>query len=315
MAITPQAIKDQEFQVKLRGYDTVEVKAYLELIAEEFFELLEQVRQQVDDLEVIAEERDTLKAENENLTNELANVQDSSVEVETESAEREAEFTTLQKEIDGLKGDIGTLEAQISGKDQEIAEAHTKIKRKEEAVEHEKERNEKLTRRLDDLEKQNEELRSEEMDFKSTLVAAQQFTNELKKKSEQEARDVVDKAKADAEQVRQNTFAELAKYPAEIERLKGRKRRVRDDLEQTLKLCLENLDIFKNDDDEEDYGELFRKLQEEGKIPEEEGDWSDGDNELESLNVDFDLPSSSDDNDEETFSMKDEFDDSREDIS
>lgn len=30
MAITPQAIKDQEFQVKFRGYDTVEVKAYLE---------------------------------------------------------------------------------------------------------------------------------------------------------------------------------------------------------------------------------------------------------------------------------------------
>ena len=314
MAITPQAIKDQEFQVKLRGYDTVEVKAYLELIAEEFFELLEQVRQQVDDLEVIAEERDTLKAENQKLENDLANVQDSSAEVKTESAEREAEFTALQNEIDSLKGDISTLEAQISGKDQEIAEAHTNIKRKEEAAELEKERNEKLTRRLDDLEKQNEELRSEEMDFKSTLVAAQQFTNELKKKSEQEARNVVDKARADAEQIRQNTFAELAKYPAEIERLKARKRMVRDDLEQTLKLCLENLDIFRNDDDEEDYGELFRKLQEEGRIPEAESNWSDEGDDLESLNVDFDLPSSSDDQDEETFSMKDELDNSGEDI-
>ena len=44
MSITPQAIKDQEFQVKFRGYDAIEVKAYLELLAEEFFELHEQIR-------------------------------------------------------------------------------------------------------------------------------------------------------------------------------------------------------------------------------------------------------------------------------
>lgn len=314
MAITPQAIKDQEFQVKLRGYDTVEVKAYLELIAEEFFELLEQVRQQVDDLEVIAEERDTLKGEAQKLENELATIQNSSAEVKTESAEREAEFNALQDEIERLKADITSLEAQVSGKDQEIAEAQTRIKRKEDAVELEKERNEKLTRRLDDLEKQNEELRSEEMDFKSTLVAAQQFTNELKKKSEQEARDIVDKAKADAEQIRQDTFAELAKYPAEIERLKARKRQVRDDLEQTLKVCLENLDIFRSDDDDEDYGELFRKLQDEDRVSEAEGEWAEEGDDLDSLNVDFDLPTSRDDHGDETFSMKNELDDSGDDI-
>ena len=313
MAITPQAIKDQEFQVKLRGYDTVEVKAYLELIAEEFFEVLEQVRQQVDDLEGIAEERDALKAEAQRLEEELAVFQDSTAEISTETAEREAEFTALKDEIDRLKSDIGTLETQVSGKDQEIAEAHTRIKRQEEAAEQESERNEKLTHRLNVLEKQNEELRSEEMDFKSTLVAAQQFTNELKKKSEQEARSVVEKAKADAERIRQDTFAELAKYPAEIERLKARKREVRDDLEQTLKLCLENLDIFQSDDDDEDYGELFRKLQEEGKIPEVKEVWGDENDDLDNLNVDFDLPSSAGDQGEETFSMKGEFDNSGED--
>ena len=313
MAITPQAIKDQEFQVKLRGYDTVEVKAYLELIAEEFFEVLEQVRQQVDDLEGIAEERDALKAEAQRLEEELAVFQDSTAEISTETAEREAEFTALKDEIDRLKSDIGTLETQVSGKDQEIAEAHTRIKRQEEAAEQERERNEKLTHRLNVLEKQNEELRSEEMDFKSTLVAAQQFTNELKKKSEQEARSVVEKAKADAERIRQDTFAELAKYPAEIERLKARKREVRDDLEQTLKLCLENLDIFQSDDDDEDYGELFRKLQEEGKIPEVKEVWGDENDDLDNLNVDFDLPSSAGDQGEETFSMKGEFDNSGED--
>ena len=60
MAITPQAIKDQEFQVKFRGYDAIEVKAYLELIAEEFFELFEQVRKQVEDIEGLVEEKEEL---------------------------------------------------------------------------------------------------------------------------------------------------------------------------------------------------------------------------------------------------------------
>lgn len=306
MAITPQAIKDQEFQVKLRGYDTVEVKAYLELIAEEFFELLEQVRQQIDDLEVIVEERDTFQAEKNRLQEELANIQSSSAEIQSESAERDGKFVAMQDEISKLKTDIAMLEAQNSGRDQEIADANTRVKQKEEAIETEKERNEKLGRRIEDLEKQNEELRSEELSFKSTLVAAQQFTTELKKKSEAEAREVVDKAKADAEQLRQDTFAELASYPAEIERLKNLRNKVRDDLEEVLKLCLDNLDIFRESDDEEDFGELFRKLQEEGGVLGLDRDGTDDNVDLDSLDMDFDLPSSAELTEGETFSMKED---------
>ena len=60
MAITPQAIKDQEFRVKLRGYDTIEVKAYLELIADEFFEMFEQAKQQTDYIDGLIEEKEEL---------------------------------------------------------------------------------------------------------------------------------------------------------------------------------------------------------------------------------------------------------------
>jgi DivIVA domain-containing protein len=49
--LTPQAIKDQDFQIKFRGYDSIEVKAYLELLAEDFFELTEQNRLQAEELE------------------------------------------------------------------------------------------------------------------------------------------------------------------------------------------------------------------------------------------------------------------------
>ena len=50
--LTPQSIKDQEFQTKFRGYEPIEVKAYLELLAEDFFELTEKNRVQAEEIEV-----------------------------------------------------------------------------------------------------------------------------------------------------------------------------------------------------------------------------------------------------------------------
>ena len=302
MAITPQAIKDQEFQVKLRGYDTVEVKAYLELIAEEFFELLEQVRQQVDDLDVIVEERDALRGERDRLQNELASIRDSSEEIKSESAQRDSRLVALQDEIAKLKTDIVTLETQNSGKDQDLAAAETRIKKSLDALEVEKERNDKLNRRLQDLEKQNEELRSEELSFKSTLVAAQQFTADLKEKSEQEAKEIVDKARADADQLRQDTAAELASYPAEIERLKNLRNKVREDLEGLLRSALQKLEVFKETEGENDFGELYEKTQVEGASPNNTEESVD----LESLDMNFDLSESGEFDEGETFSMKDD---------
>lgn len=310
MAITPQAIKDQEFLVKFRGYDPVEVKAYLELIAEEFFELLEQVRHQVDELDVIVEERDMLQAEKIKLQDELDESRGSSEEIKTESAQRDDEVASLQAEIEKLKKEVKSSERQCSGRDQELAEAQTVMKKQEEALRREKERNDKLNDRIDELEKQNQKLRSEELSFKSTLVAAQQFTTELKQKSEREARRIVQNAREEAEQLRQDTFAELAKYPAEIERLKKRRSKVRDELEAVLTLSLENLDIFKDEDEDESYGELFQKIElgdsaamvnnhdsDKGR-EEENGD------ELNDININFDLTEATGEREENAFFLK-----------
>jgi len=57
MAITPQAIKDQEFRVKFRGYDEIEVKAYLELIAEEFLNSSSRSDSRLRDIEVCSKKR------------------------------------------------------------------------------------------------------------------------------------------------------------------------------------------------------------------------------------------------------------------
>ena len=303
MAITPQAIKDQEFQVKFRGYDTVEVKAYLELIAEEFFELLEQVRQQVDELDIIVEERDGLLREKKALEVELSSTQGSSLKIETEAGKRDFEVAEMQTRISEMTSEIAALKEEVQLKEESILEAKGEYRQEKAECQTEKDRVGRLLTKIEELEQQNEQLRSEELDFKSTLVAAQKFTNEMKKKSETESRLIINKAKDEAEQLRQETYAELSKYPAEIDRLKARRKEVREDIEAVLKLAMENLEIFK-EQEKEDYGELYRKIMAMGN---EKAVSSDN---LDDIDVSFDFDDAEDASIGDVFTLVDEDSDS-----
>lgn len=284
MAITPQTIKDQEFQIKFRGYDTVEVKAYHDLIAEEFFDLFEQVREQKDELDLILDERNDLLAEKTDLERQLSALHGDSEEIRSECVERDNELLSLRREIDQLKEHVVSLEEQLLQKDEASLVLEDQLKDREAECRSERERGEKLQQKIDALEMKNEQLRSEEIDFKSTLVAAQKFTSDLKLKSEEEAQAIVQAARDEAEQLRQETFSELAKYPAEIERLKEQRGRVRDELEQILRQYLAKLEMFDHKEDEEDYGELFQKL-----VFDEEGEPSL--DEFDGMKMDFSLVS------------------------
>ncbi len=281
MAITPQGIKDQEFQVKFRGYDTVEVKAYLELIAEEFFELLEQVRQQVDELDIIVKERDALLAEKRSLEDDLVVSSGSSDKIEHVFAKKDSEIQKLKKEIAALRRTVLSLKSDLATKEKDVDEVRKQCEKKASDHEAEKKRVIKLMNKINDLEKENQGLRSDEMDFKSTLVAAQQFTNELKRKSELEARTIVEKAKREAEKLRTDTQKELDRYPAEIERLKQRRTQVRDELEAVLNRCIESLEMF-GEYKEEDYSDLYQKI-----VVDE--DSAKGDDNLNSIETTLDL--------------------------
>jgi hypothetical protein len=105
----------------------------------------------------------------------------------------------------------------------------------------------------------------------------------MKKSSEDEAHEIIEKARGEAERLRQDTFQELARYPKEIERLKMKRNQVREDLRTVLNICLENLDIFKDDEeDEEDYSDLFQSMvvSDDGTVNEDE---------LAKLNMELDL--------------------------
>jgi DivIVA domain-containing protein len=290
MAITPQAIKDQEFQVKFRGFDAIEVKAYLELIAEEFFELFERVRKQVEEIEELGQEKEELIGRNESLQRDISTQQGKYDQVKAELSLKSEGNSALVQEIADLKARITDLEKELGQREEDLSAAKMEIQVKEAMVENGQKEKLELNTRFVALEKQWQEQKNIDIDFKETILAAQHFSRDLKKRSEEEAGQILEKARAEAEKMRSDTYNELARFPKEIERLKIKRDQVREDLKTVLTLCLENLDIFSNDkpaEQEEDYSDLFQSVtvSDDGTVSNEE---------MAILDMDLDLPASFD---------------------
>lgn len=274
MAITPQAIKDQEFQVKFRGFDALEVKDYLGTIADEFFELFEQVRQHDEEMERLEGEKQDLLDRLESLEKDNAALMEQNDRVTDDLAKSDERVVELGKELDDLKEQRSSWEEEKKALEEELDAAREQIAAQEERAENERKEKEKIGDLLAETEGKWAEQKSAEMDFKETLLAAQKFSREMRKDSEDEARRIKDQARKDAEKLRQETFEELARYPKEIERLRMRRNQVREDLRTVLSICLENLEIFDDgkDDDGEDLSELFQSVvvSDDGMIDREE---------------------------------------------
>jgi DivIVA domain-containing protein len=288
MAITPQAIKDQEFQIKFRGFDAIEVKAYLELIAEEFFELFDRVRKQGEEIVELDQQKEELIGRNASLQRDMSVQQGKYDQVKAELEQKTTRNTALLQEIADLKIRITDLEKELGQKEEDLSAAEAHIKAKNELVENGQKEKMELDARFMALEKQWQEQKNIEIDFRETLLVAQQFSKDLKKRTEEEAEAILEKARADAEKLRNDTYNELARFPKEIERLKIKRNQVRDDLKTVLTLCLENLDIFTDDkpeEQEEDYSDLFQSVtvSEDGTVSSEE---------MAILDMDLDLPAS-----------------------
>lgn len=273
MSITPQAIKDQEFQVKFRGYDTIEVKAYLELLAEEFFELHEMRRRQEDDFAELHEEAQALKQERETLLEEGRQREQHS-EVSVRQLQQTDEI------INGLRQTITALEKKVGSAEQEKALQQEAWERQETELRREIERYrsslddkqhaasessgeiEKLRGQVALLEGQIVELKKEEVDFKTALVAAQRFADDVRKRAQEEADQIMAQALDEVDTFRRESEKELARLPVEIDKLKLQKVKVRDDLKAVLTSYLEQLDIGYDGTpaDDDDLSELFQSI-------------------------------------------------------
>ena len=286
MSLTPQAIKDQEFQVKFRGYDAIEVKAYLELLAEEFFELHEQMRKKAEEFDILTSEKENLAAEILSLQEDLQKQKELVDRSQDETVRKNNEFLAMQKEV-------RELQAQLEGSRKEIELAKEVVDAVEKRMKSEQEKatqrlaeereaaearinehkdraqqlvveNERLLHQLQMVEQQNAELKKGEMDFKSTIVAAQKFSDDLRKRTEEEAQSMMARAKQDVENFRRKAQEELSRLPLEIENLHKKRVEIREDLRRQLHGYLGSLDTFSESQDAEqdrDLMELFQSIQ------------------------------------------------------
>jgi DivIVA domain-containing protein len=285
--LTPQAIKDQEFQVKFRGYDAIEVKAYLELLAEDFFELNEQNRVQTEEIETLQAEREALEREKESLAGEVKlsreNADGIQSEIEKNYKHKDQEIDDLRKQLAAAHAMITSLESDNRRQSEKITELEVKLAGGQGATIQEHAENEKLRAKIASLEEQNHELKQQGLDFKTTILAAQKFADNLRQTSEVEAQQLMTQARAEVENFRNEANVELARLPKEIEALNQKKTKVRDELRAMLHSYLEALDVFSTADapaKEDDLSDLFESI----RIP--DGESVDPDD-IESINMDL----------------------------
>lgn len=265
--LTPQAIKDQDFQIKFRGYDAIEVKAYLELLAEDFFELTEQNRLHGEEIESLKTELEFLQREKDTLATEVRLSQENAEGIQSQIDQgykhKDQEISDLRAQNEGARASVVTLE-------EENLALHGKVKQFEDKLAgsagesiHEKAEIEKLRAKLALLEEQNSELKQQGFDFKTTILAAQKFSDSLRQSSEEEAQRIMEKARDDVHKFRTEANAELSRLPKEIEKLNQQKNKVREDLRSMLHSYLEALEIFpgqESTEKEEDLSDLFESI-------------------------------------------------------
>lgn len=251
MAVTPQLIKDQEFQIKFRGCDPLEVRDYLETIADEFFELQQQCKEQSEELEALRKDRETAKDYTGSLETDMEFTRKISEELKDGCARKEEKVRELTREVEELQLRIADMEQENAERDEEVSEANARIDEAEAAlkvVEMEKNR---LQNKLEILQQQNSDLKKEEVDFKATLAAAQQFAEDLKEKSRIRAAEMIAEAESEINRIRDEAHEELERLPREIDALKKKKGEVKEDLKSTLTSYLETIEVFYPDDGEE----------------------------------------------------------------
>ncbi len=244
MAITPQLIKDQEFEVKFRGWDPLEVRDYLEQVADEFFELQERCAEQLEELETLRNSKENSEDYTGSLEADMEVTRKLSAELKESCTQKDATIQELNKEIEELQLRIADMEQEDTEHAEEVSTMEAMLEEIEETLKKSEVEKTALKSKIEILKEQNDELKKDEVDFKSTLASAQRFAEELKEKSKTEAEEMIAGAHAEIEKIRSDAREELERLPREIDILQKKKGEVRADLKATLEGYLETIDVF-----------------------------------------------------------------------
>jgi chromosome segregation ATPase len=229
---------------------------------------------QAEEIETLLAEQESLQRGKEALIAEMKisqeNAEGIQSEIQNRYKQKDQEIADLTEKLESVSASLASLEEQNEAYRQKISEMEAKLAGdKGESLQGQAEI-EKLRGRISLLEEQNRELKQEGTDFKTTILAAQKFADNLRQTSQEDARKIMDEARAEIERFRTAAEAELARLPIEIEELNKKKIQVRKELETTLYAYLEALEEPKPSDDggekEDDLADLFQSIQ----IPDDE---------------------------------------------
>jgi cell division initiation protein len=102
MRLTPLDIEQRGFKIRFRGFDTKEVQGFLELIADEFKRLMDEVNSLKEALSNKVKEIEAYKREEESLKESVVNAQNIIKEMKG-NAEKEAQLIVSEAELKAEK--------------------------------------------------------------------------------------------------------------------------------------------------------------------------------------------------------------------
>ena len=97
--LSPLDIKKQEFSRAFRGYDVVEVRSFLETVAEEFEKVSENLRNQTAEISALKSELTTYQRIDQNMKEALVNAQETLRDAR-EGSKREADLIMKEAELE-----------------------------------------------------------------------------------------------------------------------------------------------------------------------------------------------------------------------
>lgn len=242
MTITPQNIKDTEFRTKMRGYDVVEVRTFLERIAEEYLGHIEQEKDRERRISELRDENDRLLAENEGWANEVARSREANEQLTEEHRLQKEQYEKQKRKIKTCQLTIDRLQQENLDILSKFGLVQKRLKGMKTIVVKERTLNKKMLNKIHSLESQNEQAKKEEAYLKKTLAAANKFSEDLIQKSEQQASDIFNSTRREIERLRSEAKEELAYFPTEIKRMKEEYDMVRNQLRTIVSQYLESLD-------------------------------------------------------------------------
>lgn len=242
MTVTPQSIRDSEFQVKLRGYDQAEVREYLERIAEEYLRLIEHLDKREQSVKVLSRDNNKLREKSTSWKQDIVDARKAVDEIKNDCRQEKEQCEKQKQELKTLRKTVSQLEGEKRTTIKKLIFADTHIKKLKAGILQEQSRKKKLLQRIVLLEKENKDLQKEDNELKKTLATAQKFSEGMIQESEKQASEVLNRARFEIDKLRCEAREELAHFPAEIKRMKEQHGKVKEQLRAIVNEYLESFE-------------------------------------------------------------------------